>query len=84
MKAPIKSQKSNKKTSNVQSKSTAAVTTVTKGKNNKDLKNQPHPTQKSTQQQKGSKSQAKQVGKQQTKECESSTSDESWEKDFDM
>lgn len=85
-KVATKSQKSAKKSLNVQSKSNAAApvtSSASKGKNNKDLKNQQHQPQKSTQQQK-SKNQAKLAGNNQTKESESSTSDESWEKDFDM
>lgn len=81
---PTKSQKSTKKNSNVQSKANVvSATSSTKGKNNKDLKNQQQP-QKSTQQQKAAKNQLKPVVKEQNKEAESSTSDESWEKDFDM
>lgn len=79
-KAP-KSQKSVKKNLNVQSKSTAAAS---KGKNNKDLKNQAPQPQKSTQQQKAAKNQLKPAVKDQIKDAESSTSDESWEKDFEM
>lgn len=68
----------------MQSKTTAvSASTSSKGKNNKDLKNQQQP-QKSTQQQKAAKNQLKPAVKDQIKETESSTSDESWEKDFDM
>ena len=87
-KVSTKSQKSAKKSSNVQSKSNAAApvtsSSASKGKNNKDLKNQQHQPQKSTTQQQKAKHQAKLAGNNQTKEAESSTSDESWEKDFDM
>lgn len=82
------------KKSNVQSKPTAGAST--KGKINKDLKTQQH-QQKSTQQQKPSaknpenktktnkKNEALPIEKDHfKKESESSTSDESWEKDFDM
>ena len=87
-KVSTKSQKSAKKSSNVQSKSSAAApvtsSSASKGKNNKDLKNQQHQPQKSTTQQQKAKHQSKLAGNNQTKEAESSTSDESWEKDFDM
>ncbi|KAG5676116.1 hypothetical protein PVAND_005970 [Polypedilum vanderplanki] len=75
--------------------SNVAVTTgnTSKGKNNKDSKSQPQQQQKSNQQQQ-KKNQEKSRGKKTgelpiekdhfKKESESSTSDESWEKDFDI
>jgi hypothetical protein len=87
---PKSQSKANKKASNVQSKNTAANTS--KGKPNKDLTKNQH-QQKSTQQQKPRGPEKSRLPKKEelpieknhfNKESESSTSDESWEKDFDV
>jgi hypothetical protein len=80
----------------VQFKSATAAANTSKGKNNnKDSKSQPPQQQQKSNQQQKRKDQEKSKGKKAVnelpmqkdhfkKESESSTSDESWEKDFDM
>lgn len=79
-----------KKTAKNQSKS-SSVTVQSKGKNNKNVKIQPQQQPKSTQQQstkgtpKGKEIDVLKMEKNHFKnESESSTSDESWEKEFDL
>lgn len=89
-----KAQKSTKKSA-VQPKATTSTGPSNKGKHNKDSKTQQQQHPKSNQQSKGKNQEKSKAAKKSDdplpiekdhfkKESDTSTSDESWEKDFDM